>query len=72
MLRKKHRQPTPEYNPENDPFLIKVGMQTGVKDLPADGWPEHVNPKVIEHILSFFPDDELYPTGGDQPKDIST
>lgn len=41
-----------------DPLAVKVGLQVGADDIPAEGWPDTFKPEVIGRILSYFSEDE--------------
>ncbi len=41
-----------------DPLAVKVGLQVGADDIPADGWPDTFKPEVIGRILSYLPTED--------------
>jgi hypothetical protein len=41
----------------HDPLAVKIGLDVGPNEIPADGWPETSNHDAMVEILELLPDD---------------
>jgi hypothetical protein len=41
----------------HDPLAVKIGLDVGPNEIPADGWPETSKHDVMMKILALLPDD---------------
>lgn len=49
---------TAEDDSWEDPLAVKVGLQVGADDLPAEGWPDTFKPEVVNRILCYLPTED--------------